>query len=74
MIEVPIWFYWLMVVGDFVVLLLILFKLFIYKKANHNTQNHPNNNKPLIMENTQSDTTKNKGGKDTNYDTPKHIH
>jgi len=74
MMEVPIWFYWFMVIGDLVVLLLILFKLFIHKDAKRDTQNNPNNNKPLIMENTQSNTAKSKGGESTSHDTPKPTH
>jgi hypothetical protein len=70
MIEVPIWFYLFAVIGASVISLLLILKFFIDKYAKRNTQNNTNNSKPLIMENTPSDTTKREGDKKASHNTP----
>ena len=70
MMEIPIWFYWYIVIGSMVILLFFILKFFIHKYTKGDTQNYTQNNKPTIMKPSVKNTTDRNGGNKTNQYTP----
>ena len=72
MMEVPIWFYWFVVGGATIILLILIF-YFIHKYAKRNAQNRTQEGKPTIVRQSPQNTTERNSGNKSSHYTPNPI-